>query len=172
MKFDVKFLKLIAFGILGVFIVISLITLLFPSTVVTNASVQIAAPKERIMAQLNDLENWKNWQPIFKQTSIPVTNKDAVTYTTNGKNYTIKIIERDTAMVRWTISNLRENDIENFYTLRQLPDNAQWDVEWRSITRLKWSPLQKFSGLFVSSLSKPGMEQALHDLKNYIEAGH
>ena len=170
MKFDLKFLKLIGFGILGVFIVLSLITFLFPNTVITNSSVQIAAPKEKIMAQLNDLNNWKNWQPVFKQNSVVVNAPDSTIYTLNNKQYLIKILEKDSAMVKWTVSNGKENDIVNYYTVRQLPDNAQWDVEWRSITTLKWSPLQKFSGLFVSSLSQPGMDQALKDLKTFVES--
>jgi hypothetical protein len=61
-----KFVKGIAFGAIGLFVVVTLLSLLIPSKIMTSKSVLINAPKDSIQRMVNDLNEWKKWHPIFE----------------------------------------------------------------------------------------------------------
>jgi hypothetical protein len=62
--------KGIAFGAIGLFIVVTLLSLLIPSKIMTSKSVLINAPKDSIQSLVNDLNQWKKWHPIFSQVTL------------------------------------------------------------------------------------------------------
>ena len=74
-------------------------------------------------------------------------------------------------MVTAILQREGENEVINMISILPLPDSNQVQVEWRSLTKLKWSPWEKFYGIFVEKLTGPGYEAALNSLKSYTE-GH
>jgi len=70
------FAKFIIF-LLAVFIIILLLAFLLPSRVTVAKSVEINAPRQNIMNQIVNFEEWKNWYPAFKDENISVIKNEA-----------------------------------------------------------------------------------------------
>ena len=165
-------------AIVGLFIMITLVSLLIPSNVVVSRGVQINGKAPAIFNEISDLRNWKHWQPVFKSDSTKLNFSgdsagisNTCTWESNGKKNTLRIISRSTNMVTANLQREGENDLINVISILPLPDSNQVQVEWRSLTKLKWYPWEKFYGIFVEKFTGPGYEAALNSLKSYTE-GH
>ncbi len=171
-----RFIKAFLFGATGLFIIITLISLLIPSKAkVTRTVVIDKGTKEKIYAQVNDLQNWKNWHPSFatglaiinlgKQTAGIGGNCDVIY---NNKTTHLQITGADTASITFTLTAPGENDITNKIYCYTIADQ-QTKVNWQSITQLHWYPWDKFYAIFIDKLTGPGYEAALNGLKTFIE---
>lgn len=163
-------LKGFLFVIIGLAVLITLISLLMPSTVVTIRSVTINAEPDSVMAQVSNLHNWKNWHPFFKNNNDVKASNDDLVWMENGKLNTLHIIEKSAAGVRILIERKNNKPVINDITLSVFDNQTQ--VEWKGVTQVKWYPWDKFSGIFLNSIVGPGYESALNGLKNYEDNIH
>ncbi len=170
-------LKAFVFGLSGLFIMITLISLLITANVRVSRAVAIAnTSNNTIYQQTANLKNWKNWHPMFKagiaQISFgdTVTGKNAdCTISYNNKITRLKIIAADTSSVKFVLQSAGENEIENEISFTKLTDASEVRVEWRALTHLKWYPWEKFYAIFIDRITGPGYEDALNGLKEYLE---
>lgn len=160
----------------GFFTLITLISLLIPSTVVTVKSVSVHASQEKIVAAIKDLEEWKKWHPVFQQEnnnimiSQPSEGVNAkATWLQNGKTNDITITNVSPQGIQFNVNRQGENPVETSLTALPVQEPNTLQVEWKAVTRLKWYPWEKFGGIFVSEMTGPGYEQALNSLKKFIE---
>ena len=162
--------------IAGLFVVITLMSLLIPSTVVTVKSVSIHASQEKILAAIKDLDEWKKWHPIFQQEAATifisrptdVVNAKA-SWVQNGKENNITIINILPQSLQFNVNRKGEKPVETSLIAIPMQEPNTISVEWKAVTKLKWYPWEKFGGIFVSEMTGPGYEQALNSLKKYIE---
>jgi len=171
-----RFLKGFVFAITGLFIVITLLSLLMPSKVMTVRSVVIHGTTQQVFAEIADLGNWKRWHPVFQQDSntIEISNPSAgvnasAEWTTNGKKNKLLITEILSTQFKADLSRTGENTVANIISVTALKDSNNVQAEWRTLTKLKWYPWEKFSGIFVDKMTGPGYEAALNNLKELIE---
>lgn len=171
-----KLIKGFVIAVLGLFVFITLFSLLIPSTVMTVRSVTINAPADKVFAQISDLQNWKHWHPVFKKDSTgikistPSTGRNAYAeWNTNGKTNTILIDSLLSNHIKASLKRTGEKDVENIISVFEIPESNSMEVEWRALTRLKWYPWEKFSGIFTDKITGPGYEAALEELKKYVE---
>ncbi|WP_301930326.1 hypothetical protein [Ferruginibacter sp.] len=173
-----RFIKAFLFGIIGLFIVITLLSLLISGNVRVSRVVIInTADAGKVYNQIANFDNWKNWHPIFTIDSAKITRhipaivgKDAGCIILHrGKEVEIKSITADSSAVRFMLKSEGENDIENNIVFTQLPNQHAVQVEWRALTRLNWYPWEKFYAIFMDKITGPGYETALNGLKDYIE---
>ena len=170
-----RLIKPFAFVVLGFFLLISAISLLIPSKVVTTKSAIIHAPKEKILASIRDLQVWRNWHPLFRVTpglsiSEPSSGIGAhADWTSSSKNNSLRIVELMQDGVKIMLDRTGENPVENMLLVLPVEEAGTYHVEWRSLTKLKWYPWEKFAGIFVGDITGPGYEAALNDLKKFIE---
>jgi hypothetical protein len=172
-----RFIKAFLFGITGLFIIITLISLLIPSNVKVSRMVVINNTTiNRVYRQTADLTNWKNWHPMFKPGVAIInfgnitTGKNAscdIVY--NNKTTHLKITAADSSSVKFLLQSKGENDIENNIILNAMPLPQSVQVEWRTITKLHWYPWDKFYAIFIDKMAGPGYEAALNNLNAYIE---
>lgn len=169
-------MKGLLFGIGGLFLVVTLLSLLMPSKVMTARSVVIHASDTSLEKQIADLANWKNWHPVFmnKVSHPAISNPSSgigasAKWTTNGKENILQITERQPGSVRMRLARSGENEIDNILSLSHVEGGSAVQVEWRVLTRLEWYPWEKFYGIFVDKLTGPGYEQALDNLKKFAE---
>ncbi len=160
----------------GLFIVITLVSLLLPSRVMTMRSVVIKAESSRIYNEIINLENWKSWHPVFMADSNnlhfsdPASGVNAfVSWATNDKENKLLITEGSPDHVRLSLIRKGENNIDNLISINSLSDSMGIRVEWRAFTRLKWYPWEKFAGIFTEKITGPGYEMALNNLKELAE---
>ena len=173
-----KLAKGFLIAIAGLFTMITLVSLLMPSTVVTSKSVVINAERAKIKAVLFDFAQWKNWHPIFirDSSSLVISNPShgvnaAAEWGQDDKKTKLVITNTTADAVMIDMSYPGENTVQNSLTILPLEGSTDLQVEWSAVTKLKWYPWEKFSGIFVSQLTGPGYEMALDNLKTYIESG-
>ena len=68
-----RFIKGFLLAVTGLFIMITLLSLLMPSKVMTVRSVTIHGTAERVFEEIKDLKNWKHWHPVFMQDSNTIS---------------------------------------------------------------------------------------------------
>jgi hypothetical protein len=161
----------------GLFIVITLFSLLIPSKVFTSKAVVINASQRRIVSALSDFQQWKKWHPVLANDSanilisIPSNGLNAsVTWGPAAKKNRMTITEVFAQGIKLVLSRSGENPVENAIVLLPLKDSGSYQVEWTAVTRLKWYPWEKFAGIFVSEITGPGYEAALQSLKIFAES--
>ncbi len=171
-----KLIKAVVFAVAGLFILVTLISLLMPSQVMTVRSVTIHGTTEQVFAQISDLGKWKDWHPVFMHDSnlIKLSNPSSganawAEWQTNGKNNKLIITSVTAGQLHASLERPGENATANIISVTALKDSNNVQAEWRSLTKLKWYPWEKFSGIFVDKVTGPGYEQALNNLKQLIE---
>jgi hypothetical protein len=172
-----KMIKGVLFVFVGLFLLVTLISLLMPSKVVVARGVSMHGDSVKIFNQIADLRNWKNWQPVFKENSAGITygpTTDQVNsyaqWTTGGKVNKLVITDKKYPTVTIALQREGENDVQNMFTLMPVQEQGNMQVQWQSITKLKWYPWEKFGGIFVEKMTGPGYEAGLNSLKEYVES--
>ena len=172
-----RFIKPFLVGITGLFIVITLLSLLIPAHIKVSRAIVINAPADTIAAQIKDLRNWKNWQPLFKSEAavitFPAPTGNAPAYcdiSYNNKIVHVQVTGTDSLSVRFLLSAAGEDDIENELTIIPVKQQDQFEVEWKGLTILPWYPWEKFYGIFIDKITGPSYDTSLAALKNYIES--
>lgn len=169
-------LKPLLVGIFGLFIVVTLISLFIPSRINTIRAVPITASRQAIMTQVAVLENWKNWHPVFKEAAnnisiLPGTKNglQEAAWSSRGHESRIVMNKIDSTAVYFTLVSGSERPSDHVISIQPTDEPATQQVQWQSITHLRWYPWEKFSGIFIEKISGPGYEEALNSLKAYAE---
>src|SRR5690349_15463592 len=101
-------MRIIKLGLISavfLFLVVTAISLLLPSTVNISRAIDVNAPFDTVYTNLNDLSNWKKWiagyDPANTTISQPSTGKGAVINMNRSK---VTILASDTNIVEtlWT----------------------------------------------------------------------
>ena len=162
--------------IIGLFLMITLFSLLIPSNVrISRAVVINNTNANAIFQQIVPFENWKNWHPIF--------TSDSATFNRESKDGSFHIFHRqqdivlalkdsDSSSIHFLLKVSGANDVQNELVIHSLPAQEAVQVEWRTITHLKWYPWEKFYGIFLDQLTGASYEAALNGLRIFIEGNH
>ncbi len=173
-----RLIKAFLIGATGLFIFITLLSLLIPANPRVSRTVIISSSaKEKVMEQVSNFENWKNWQPLFSSDSAKVLfgkiaeGEDAIcSIEYHGKVTNLKIMKTDSASVTFSLKADGENDITNQIILSSLHPLQQTRVDWIATTQLRWYPWEKFYAIFIDKLTGPGYEASLNGLKQFVES--
>ena len=182
-----RIIKAFLFGAVGLFIIITLFSLIIPSTVKVSRTVLINNTQPGIVHYLiSNFGNWSEWHPIFKSQTTKTHNIDQYTFAVEYNNKQTEIIftSQDSNFVKFTLRSQGENDIENEIFITSIPSqsnepvdsfnfnkNSNVQVNWVAVNKLKWYPWEKFYGIFIDKLTGPGYEAALNGLKTFVEEG-
>ncbi len=173
-----RLIKAFLFGMAGLFILITLLSLLIPSKVNVSRVVVINnTAVDKVYQQVANFDNWKKWHPIFTVDSAKlywnpptIMGKDSgCIIMHHGRKVSIKLISSDSSSIKFLMHAQGEHDIENNIILTPIPSSQSVHVEWRTTTRLHWYPWDKFYAIFLDKISGPGYEAALNNLNAYIE---
>ncbi len=173
-----RLIKAFLVGAIGLFVIITLFSLLIPSRVRVSRAVLINnTTTNAVYQQIVNFDNWKKWHPIFTTDSAiifwhppAIVGKDSdCIILQRGKEVKIQLISADSNSVEFLLQAGGENDIDNDIVLSSLPGQNSVQVEWRAITKLHWYPWEKFYGIFIDQLTGPGYDAALNGLKEYLE---
>ncbi len=171
-----RLIKGFVLAIAGLFIMITLLSLLIPSKVMVTRGVVVSANAKKVFAELANLRNWQHWQPIFKSDSLKLNFSMDSTgvnsfceWESGGKKNKFTITGIKEFEITTPLSREGENDVTNTITILPLADSNSVQVEWRALTKLKWYPWEKFYGIFIEKITGQGYEDALNGLKAYAE---
>lgn len=167
---NIRLLKGFVIALAGLFIFITLLSLFIPSKVMISRGVVIHANAAKVFTQVNNLPNWKNWQPVFKNDSANIRfNNDSAEWTSKNKANKIIITARSENSISASLEREGENTVLNTIRVLPLTDSSQVQAEWNVLIKLKWYPWEKFYGIFIEKITGQGYEDALNGLKAYCE---
>ncbi|MGG9970202.1 SRPBCC family protein [Ferruginibacter sp. SUN002] len=160
------------------FLVITLFSLLIPSTVRISRATVINCSKSILYDHLSNVKKWHEWHPGLQADGTVLAYCDDpavysgkccdVTYM--GKTTHIRITTADSSSIKFTMQAHGDDPIENELNIIPVQKSGQLQVEWRSLTKLHWYPWEKFYGIFIDKIYGPGYETTLESLKKYVEA--
>src|ERR1700748_3541119 len=84
---SMRFIKFALISIIGLFLVATAFSFLMPSHLLIGRSVNIAAPREKVMGAVGDLRAWEQWNAFIK--TAPLTGKTFST-PSSGKGATLR----------------------------------------------------------------------------------
>jgi hypothetical protein len=168
-----RLIKPLLIGIAGLFLVLLAITSLMPSRVMTSRWVMMAEQPEDILARVENLEGWKDWNLLMQgATGIRVEAtgdtgaRQVLTWLdARGRTNRVEVLgQGDKGMV--TRMTLGENrPIESGFSIeRRRTDSTQ--VVWYIMEDLRWYPWEKFYGMMAEKMKAPLMEASLQRLKD------
>jgi Polyketide cyclase / dehydrase and lipid transport len=172
-----RLFKAFIIGLTGLFIFITLLSLLIPSKIRVTKAIAIHAGADKVFAQVSNLQNWKNWQPVFRRDSAAIVfgrdnagNVNSIEWESKGKKNKFLITSIKDNAVTASLQRERETEVLNTITILPVAEQNQVQVEWNALIKLKWYPWEKFYGIFIEKVTGQGYEDALNSLKTYVEA--
>ncbi|HEU5366002.1 MAG TPA: SRPBCC family protein [Hanamia sp.] len=170
-----RFLRFVLF-LLSIFVIIFLVSLLLPSHVTVLKYVEINTPAEKVMNQVVNFEEWKNWYPAFKDENITViknppargvlssvTLKDA-----HGKSVNLNMVDTSQHIIDVQLQSSSSAEV-NYQFVIVSKVNSQTQLTWNVNINLGWMPWKKIQGIFMDRFSGPQYQMALENLKKAAE---
>ncbi|MFN8290438.1 MAG: hypothetical protein U0U70_09285 [Chitinophagaceae bacterium] len=147
-------MRIIKLGLISAVVFSLLITgisLFFPSRIRISKAADIKAGRPAILQQLKDTLAWKQWYPgTDSATGLPV-----ITEITDSSVTAQSLLQNGRrGITGW---NLYESGVPGTVT-----------VQWYMDFRLRWYPWEKFSGLLFEKRYGPVMEKGLENLKKLL----
>jgi hypothetical protein len=175
-----RLIKPFLVGVTGLFVVITLMSLLITATPSVSRTVVVNdAAMDKVYNEVADLGNWKHWHPLFASNEATVSYAGitkgegaACSIKYNNKTTHLLITKADTSSISFTLKADGENDISNQILFTSVTSSSQIRVDWIAKTHLHWYPWEKVYAIFVDKLTGPGYETALNGLKLFIETKH
>jgi carbon monoxide dehydrogenase subunit G len=170
-----RFLRFILF--LGsIFIIIFLVSLLLPSHVTLLKYVEINAPVEKVMKNVVNFEEWKNWYPAFTDENITVIQnppaKGILSSVTlkdvNGKNVKLNLLDTSKHVIEIQLQSSSSTQVNYQFAVIEKANN-QTELTWNVIINLGWLPWKKIQGIFMDRFSGQQYQIALENLKKAAE---
>jgi hypothetical protein len=166
----VKLVKLALISILFFALLITGISFFFPSHVRISKAVNIAAGRDSILAQVNDIRQWRNWYPGFDTLSLlELDTKEDILLSAKGAGLTMVIrAGSDTAVTAEFISPPKKPVQTGWRTINYAHTDST-TLQWYMDFHLRWYPWEKFSSLLLEKNYGPLMEKGLENLKAVVE---
>ncbi len=160
-----RFIKLAIISVFFLFIVITGVGLLFPSTVVVSRATDMVAPKDSIFAVMKDIGQWDKWIDGMRNKGVQV----------------ISPIKADLAGTKVSIDLAKDYVVESTWsgrkgtvqkaTMRIFQDSTSSKavVQWQFVEKLTWYPWDRLSSMMNDKIMGEQLEHNLSNLKKYME---
>ena len=159
-----RYIRLLVFSIVTLGVIITLISLFFPSDIHISRAVDITMGKEKVKALIAEPANWKQWFPgsdsatYYMEDGIVkgITNKD-------NSRFVIAAVSDSTVIVEHT--GAKGGSSMMGWRIISSGSQAGFTLQWYMDFNLSWYPWEKFSGLILDKVYGPDMERGLDNLK-------
>jgi hypothetical protein len=165
-------IKYVLLSIVTLFLVLTALSLLFPANLQVARVINVGAPREKIVAAINDLRAWNEWNEFLQGTTL--TNK-VYSSPSAGKGATLssdQMIISETAadsngvLLHWKLKSGKQVD----GAIQILAVNADsLTVQWSFNLHFKWYPWDKLGVFVYDRKLGPVMEESLTGLKRFVE---
>ncbi len=157
-----KFIKLIIISLVFLSLLITGISLLFPSKVIASRAIEVNTSAEKIAYFTADLSHWKEWMSDWKENKVELVNNTAHIGT-----QTIRFLNKTATKVNyeWVATGQSPYLVTFEWTL--LKDSA-YVIHWSFEQNVKWYPWEKFQTLLNDKLIGAKMELELQHLQEAI----
>lgn len=143
----IRVAKLALISGIVIFIILTAISLMIPSTVRISRAINIDAEKAEVYPLLADTANWSRWNDL------------------KNDRIAIQLISADSNLIHSSWSH-GGRSFECFYRLEKVRDVTV--VNWYFDVRLQWYPWEKFASITFEKQFGPHMESSLVNLKDAV----
>ncbi len=160
-----RFLKLIGFSVVILFIIVSLLGLLFPSKVIVSRAIDITANKDSIVQYVNNVHQWKLWIDGVNDTTSKYLGGNKIQL--GNTIATITAASLTQVKSEWVMKNQEVQNSE----LNIFSDSAKPNVvvQWQFTQYIKWYPWERFSSMMSDKIIGTMLEKNLNNLKQLVE---
>ncbi|MDQ6813229.1 MAG: SRPBCC family protein [Bacteroidota bacterium] len=151
------------------FLLVTAISLLLPSTINISRAININAPSDSVYIYLNNLAKWKEWfagydslHTTFGNTTV---GKGAMV-TINKTTITITETNSQTIKSHWVSGS---KVLESEFNFFRQNNSSLITVQWHFIQHTRWYPWEKFASIVSDKFMSPAMEKSLDNLKKVVE---
>jgi Polyketide cyclase / dehydrase and lipid transport len=171
LSWQIKYMRLVKLAIISIIVFSLLITgisLFFPSHVRISKAIDISANKDSLLKQIGDPTNWKNWYP-GADTSAYFVIAGKIKGIATGDKKALKITEVNDSSVLTMNVGPGSKKGESGWNIFSAGIPNSFTVQWYMDFHLRWYPWEKFSSLLLEKRYGPVMEQGLARLKALLE---
>lgn len=160
-----NFIKLAFLSIAILFIIISSIGILLPSTVLVSRAINVKATKDAVLGYVNSIKQWSNWMDGMQQESVKISSSTYADLA--GTKVVINFISDSLIIATWTT----KKGNAQISSMRIIGDSLQkiTVVQWQFEQKLKWYPWERLGSMMNDKIMGSMMEKNLNNLKLLIE---
>ena len=161
-----RILSLSVFSLVILFVVVTVVSLMIPSTVIVSRAVNISAPQKKIFSEVNNFNSWKHWMGGLNDSSLKIHSfNEAIIGTTN---VTLHLSDSNKVHTVWQNEHhqMMESDIN---LIANSSVSGLTVVQWQFVQKLKWYPWKKLGSLLNEKILGSMMEKNLNRLKEICE---
>jgi hypothetical protein len=163
-----RLVKLALISIIVFSILITGISLFFPSHVRISKAIDITTGKDSLMVQIADAAKWKNWYPGADTSAYLFVEGKIKGITTNNKQDLVITEINDSAVMTASLGANSKKGKSGWNIFPGRIPNS-FTVQWYMDFHLRWYPWEKFSSLLLEKRYGAMMEQGLTNLKALLE---
>jgi hypothetical protein len=164
-----RFIKLGLISAVFLFLVITAISLLLPSTINISRAIDVNAPYDSVYANLNDVSKWRNWVANYDSANTTISERSTgkgATITMNKTSVTITESRPDKIETSWTSGS---KSLQGAFNIIKQQNSSLITVQWHFVQKAKWYPWEKFASIVSDKVMSPVMERSLDNLKKVVE---
>ncbi len=164
-------MRIIKLGIISIIffsILITGISLFFPSHVRISKAIDITTDKDSLMIQIADVTKWKSWYPGADTSAYFVEEGKIIGIVTGNDQALVIRGINDSAVLAINVGPHSKKSGSGWNIFPGSSPNS-FTVQWYMDFRLRWYPWEKFSSLLLEKRYGRMMERGLERLKVLLE---
>ena len=157
-----RIIKLVLISTLLLSILVTMISLLFPSTVIVSRAIEIKTSPDKIAYYTAHLNHWNLWMSDWKQNEVKLQQDTAYIGTQ------IIHLERQTdssVTYHWVATGQAPYQVKIEWLALE---KGNYVIHWTFEQKVKWYPWEKFQTLLNEKLLGSKMEMELQNLQAAI----
>lgn len=159
-----RLIKLGIISIIGISIVITLMSLLIPSTARVSRAITIEAPIDSVRYRVQELDQWKSWNLLVQhdqQTDLTYT-KGSV----KSNEMEVRFLSADSGAIYTEWKQRDQEPVSSAFTITASGDATV--LQWYFDFKVKWYPWEKFGSIIFDRQMGPPMERSLDKLRKQV----
>jgi hypothetical protein len=159
-----KYIKLIIISFVFLSVLVTGISLLFPSKVIASRAIEVNTSADKIAYFTSDLSHWNQWMSDWKQNKVDLKNNTAYIGT-----QTVRFLDKTDTKVNYEWIATGQNPYLVTFEWTLLKDST-YVIHWSFEQSVKWYPWEKFQTLLNDKLLGAKMEIELQHLQEAINS--
>ena len=165
-----RLFKLLIISVAIFFLLITAISLLFPSDIRISKAINMAASPDSVINHISDPAKWRNWYPGLDSARFFYESGVVRGFINNDSSRQfINIMEKKKDEVIAEIRSGEKKIISGWKTISYTHTDST-TLQWYMDFHLRWYPWEKFGSLLFEKSYGPGMEQGLDNIKKLVES--
>lgn len=161
-------MRLIKLGIISfvfLFIIVTAIGLLLPSSVIVSRAIDITGNKDSVYNKIQTVYAWKKWVVGMDKPEVQILSANKVDFF--GTTVTITNTTDSTITSTWI--GKKGSVQESIIRIIHQNNSSQLVVQWQFTEHLNWYPWQRFGSMLNEAVTGKQLEDNLASLKKIVE---